>query len=265
MSADSPLAESAAICPNTDQAALRIVCIGETWLGSNSRAAFMGFRRRGHSIQVIDEHQFSGAIWRSFPARVIRRLLRPLLAREFYLEARRLAETFRPQGLFVFKGNLVHPGVVRFYRQRNIPAVNVYPDVSFRAHGAYIPRTLPLYSHVFTTKSWGVADMQQQLGIRSVSFLEHGFDPEIHRPLRLTTEDRERYGCDVVFIGTWSPKKERLLAQLKRTLPTVRLKVWGCQWEKSTSPELAGSVVGDGIVGEEYSKVLQAASICLGS
>jgi spore maturation protein CgeB len=117
---------------------------------------------------------------------------------------------------------------------------------------------------VFTTKSWGIADMQKQLGLKSVSFLEHGFDPEIHRPLPLSEEDHARYGCDVVFIGTWSPKKEKLLSHLKRALPAVRLMIWGIYWEKSSSPDLLSSIVGDEILGEEYSKVLQAASICLG-
>ena len=215
----------------------RILCIGETWLGSNARAAFMAFRRLGHSVCIIDEYHYSGATWRSTPARIARRLLRPLLVRELCAEARRLAKTFCPEGLFVFKGNLVHPDVIRFYKERGIPTVNFYPDVSFLTHGRYIPRALPLYDHIFTTKSWGIADMQKQLGVKSVSLLEHGFDPEIHRPLALSKEDQQQYGCDVVFIGTWSPKKERLLAYLKRALPGIRLKIWGIYWQKATSPQ----------------------------
>lgn len=242
----------------------RILCIGEMWLGSNARAAFMALRRLGNSIRVIDEHLYNPAPWRSTFLRIIRKILRPLLVRELTLEAKRLADTFRPDGVFVFKGNAVHPELIHFYKARGIPVVNFYPDVSFLAHGPYIPRALPLYDHIFTTKSWGIADMQQQLGVKNASFLEHGFDPEMDHPLPLSDAERANYNCDVVFIGTWSPKKEKLLAHLKSALPEVRLKIWGCQWEKSASPGLVSSIVGDEILSEEYSKVLRSASICLG-
>jgi hypothetical protein len=234
------------------------------WLGSNARASFMALRRLGHSIQVIDEHLYNPAPWRSTSLRIVRRILRPLLVRELYLEAKRLADTFRPDGVFVFKGNAVHPKLIRFYKGRGVPVVNFYPDVSFVVHGKCLPKALPLYDHIFTTKSWGVADMQSQLGVQSVSFLEHGFDPEIHHPIQLTEEDRARYGCDVVFIGTWSPKKEALLASLRKALPAVRIRIWGCQWERSTAGELKPAIMGDEVVGDEYAKALQGASICLG-
>ena len=242
----------------------RLLCIGEMWLGSNARAAFMALRRMGHSIQVMDEHLYNPAPWRSTTMRIIRRLLRPLLVRELTLKAKQLTDLFKPQGVFVFKGNAVHPDLIRYFKQRGIPVVNFYPDVSFHVHGPYIPRALPLYDHIFTSKSWGIADMQQQLGTENVSFLEHGFDPEFDHPMHLNDAERTRYGCDVVFIGTWSPKKEMLLAHLQRSLPATRLMIWGGAWNKSTSPELTTSIVGDEIIGDAYSKALQAAAICLG-
>ena len=55
----------------------------------------------------------------------------------------------------------------------------------------------------------------------------------MHRKFRCDTSDHERYGCEVSFIGTWSPKKEALLEALVTTRPNVRLKVWGMQWEKA--------------------------------
>lgn len=242
----------------------RILCIGETWLGSNARGAFMSLRRHGHSIHIIDEFHYYPLTWRSNPARLVRKLCRPILVRELANEACRLASVFRPEGVFVFKGNSVHPDIIRFYKERGTPCVNFYPDVSFVVHGNYIPRTLPLYDHIFATKSWGIGDMQTKLDIKSVSFLEHGFDPEIHRPLTLSDDDRERYACDVVFIGTWSPKKEELVGNLRRHLPDVRVKIWGAEWQNSGSPELASCIMGNELIGEEYSRALQASSICLG-
>lgn len=224
----------------------------------------MALHRLGHSIQIVDEYHYYPLTWRSVPARLLRKLCRPILVHELLLEARRFAAAFDPEAVFVFKGNSVHPDVIRFYKARGTPCLNFYPDVSFAVHGRYIPKTLPLYDHVFTTKSWGIADMQSQLGLKHVSFLEHGYDPEIHRPLSLTGSDQDRYGCDVVFIGTWSPKKEAILSELKRSLPNLKMKIWGIYWQNSRSPELTSSIMGDELLGEAYSRALQASTICLG-
>lgn len=196
--------------------------------------------------------------------RIVRKVLRPLLVRELTLSAKQFADAFYPELVFVFKGNAVHPNLIRFYKGRGVPVVNFYPDVSFHVHGPYIPRALPLYDHVFTSKSWGVADMKEQLGVNHISVLEHGYDPELDHPLLMSDAERARFCCDVIFIGTWSPKKEMLLSYLKRALPDTRVMIWGGYWEKSTAPELTGSIVGAPIIGDGYSKVLQAASICLG-
>lgn len=249
---------------NANKASYRILCIGEMWLGSNARAAFMALRRLGHSIQVIDEHLYHPAPWRSTPLRIARRLLRPLLVRELSREARRRAEIFRPHGVFVFKGNAVHPDLIRHFKSRGIPTLNFYPDVSFWTHGPYIPRALPLYDHVFTTKSWGIKDLKEQLGVEKFTFVEHGFDPEMDRAIPLAESDRQRYECDVVFIGTWSPKKEMLLAHLKRAAPGIRISIWGSYWEKQTARELKASIVGQTVEGDEYIKALLGASISLG-
>jgi spore maturation protein CgeB len=80
----------------------------------------------------------------------------------------------------------------------------------------------------------------------------------------LNDEDRQRYGCEVAFIGTWSPKKEALLASLREALPAIRMRIWGCQWEKIAASQLHSCIMGDEVVGDEYAKALQGASICLG-
>lgn len=242
----------------------RILCIGETWFGSDARAAFAAFRRLGHSVHVLDENSYVSIQWQSTIAKGLRKVFKPLFVNELKRGAVAFASHFKPDCLFVFKGNWVHPELIEFCRQKNIVAVNYYPDVSFLTHGSYIPRALPLYDRVFTTKSYGVGDMKRELGVHRSDFLPPGYDPELHRPLVLNERDRKRYECDVVFIGTWSPKKEQLLASLCSALPNVRVKIWGCQWNKSHSSVLAKSIMGTEVTGDEYTKAICGASICLG-
>lgn len=242
----------------------RILCIGETWLGSDARASFAAFERLGHSIQVLDESDYVTNRWPGAIGKGLRRGFRPLLVNELTRDVLGAIGEFEPHCLFVFKGNWVHPDILESCHRQNVVTVNYYPDVSFLSHGPYIPRSLPLYDHVFNTKTYGVADMKTRLAIPDASFLEPGFDPDLHQPVELTDAEREIYGCDVVFIGTWSLKKEALLSWLRHELPEIDLKIWGCQWEKTSAPNLAGSIMGREITGEDYTRGLRGGSICLG-
>jgi len=242
----------------------RILCIGETWHGSDARAAFAAFRRLGSSIHVIDENNYVPTRWKTTSGRIIRKVFKPLFVKELMSDSLRLIKGFQPDLLFVFKGMWVHPDLISYCRKQNLPVLNYYPDVSFLAHGRNIPKALPLYSHIFNTKSYGVDDMKTQLGVTNVTFLEPGFDPELHQPVELTNEEHSLYGCDLSFIGTWSPKKETILAHLAEALPALRMRVWGCQWEKSRSHNLSNFIMGDEITGDMYTKAICASSVCLG-
>lgn len=256
-----PLAKEVSILASKSY---RILCIGETWFGSDARAAFAALRRMGHSVHVLDENSYVSTQWQSTIAKGLRKIFKPVMVNELKRDAVKFASQFKPDCLFVFKGNWVPPELIAFCRQKKIASVNYYPDVSFLTHGSYIPKTLPLYDRVFTTKTYGLADMKRELGVQRSSFLPPGYDPELHRPIVMNEEDKKRYECDVVFVGTWSPKKERVLASLSRALPKVRLKIWGNQWNRSHSKGLAGSIMGSGVTGDEYTKAICGALISLG-
>lgn len=242
----------------------RILCIGEAWFGSDARAAFSALRRLGHSVQVFDESSYFPVQWQSIVSKGIRKVFRPLFVRELAHAVYRSIARYRPHLLFVFKGNWVHPEIIRHCRQQGIATVNYYPDVSFLSHGPYIPRALPLYDHVFNTKSYGLQDMRSNLAVKHVSFLEPGYDPELHRPMTLTKEDETAYRCDVAFIGTWSSKKEAILASLCQNLPAIKVKIWGSQWQKSRDPNLRKAIRGYEVTGDEYTKAICGSSVCLG-
>jgi spore maturation protein CgeB len=251
------------LCSPVEPFDYRILCIGETWFGSDARSAFAALRRLGNSVEVVDPNYYLPD-WHSTFARGIRKLLRPLFVRELTRETLQRIKRFKPDCLFVFKGNWVQPEIVRECRQAGITTVVYYPDVSFLSHGQYIPKTLPLYDHIFTAKSFGVHDMASQLGVSNISFLEPGFDPELHRPIELTDCEKEVFGADVSFIGTWSQKKESILAALRAGLQDIRIRIWGYRWENCSNPQLRSSIMGYGITGDDYVKAICGSKICLG-
>lgn len=240
-----------------------VVC--DQWLGSNGYAGMKALRRAGWAVTVVPEWEYVPVKWRSFSMRALGRLTRARAVLEFNRALVAAVRETRADLLLTFKGMFVSAGALREIRSLGTLAYCFFPDNSFRAHGPWLPRALPLYDWVYTAKSFGLKDMSEQLGIDRASLLLHGFDPDLHHPLDLGADDLEELGADVSFIGTWSPKKERILAALAAARPDVSLRVWGSYWEKARSPALSAALrSARPLLGDDYVRAICASKINLG-
>ena len=238
-----------------------MVC--DLWQGSDSYALARAFRRAGHSVTIVSDNAYWSRDWRSCVLRAARWLLQSFIVRDFNDALVAKAEALNPHLLVVCKGRLVEPRAIEAAKRVGAIAALWWPDVSFFAHGALIPRAVPRYDWVFTTKTFGLADLAAEFGVTRASFLPHAYHPEVHRVFRCDASDRERYGCDVSFIGTWSPKKQALLEALLGGRPELTVRIWGMQWEKAGLP-LARSVEAREVLGAEYAKAIRLSRINLG-
>ncbi len=243
---------------------MKILAIGPLWRGSNAGGLFMAMSRQGCLIEVLDEFYYISLQSKNKLTKVYERFIRPRQVIEFNEAIKRKIKVFHPHILFVYKGAFVLPETLQYAGQHHCKLALFYPDVSMTAHGANIPKCMPLYDQVFTTKTFGITDMRQHFGVKNAHFIPHGFDPQIHRQLPLTEEDKKNYGCDASFIGTWSPKKEEWLTALKKALPDIDLRIWGEQWHKANSPELKTSIQHAPVVGDLYAIAIQCSRINLG-
>jgi len=172
-----------------------------------------------------------------------------------------IAKIFQPELLVVFKGTHVLPQTLKTLKGLGVYLTLFYPDVSFLCHGPHIPRCMPLYDWIFTTKSFGITDLRKSLGISKVECLLHGFDPDIHRPFSVGGKSLAFWESDASFIGTWSPKKERFLAEVAKRLPSIKLRVWGYLWEKSIQDVLRPAIQGAQILGDVYPLAIQCSKV----
>lgn len=241
---------------------LRILAISELWPGSNGYGYVRAFRRMGHSVWVVPSERVVPSAWTSNYLRLIRRVLEWPLVHEYNNLLVEEAQRLNPHLFFVFKGRWVQPDTLRKIKSLGTVTINLYPDVSFMAHGKYLPLALPEYDWIFQTKTFGLADLREKLKVESASHLPHSFDPEVHHPMVLDDYDRSIYECDLSFVGTWSPKKQKLLELVARSLPDIKLRIWGEQWEKA-NPSLSRWWQGRGSHGAEYAKALVASRINL--
>jgi spore maturation protein CgeB len=242
----------------------RALAVCDLWYGSNGFAGVKALRRAEWDVVIVPEWDYVPSKWRTTGMRALARLIRPLAAREFNDELVRQAERWRPELLLVFKGTFVHARTIRRLREIGVRTYCFFPDVSFRAHGPWIAAALPEYDWVFTTKTFGLADMRDQLGVTRASLLRHAFDPEVHRPLPVTADDAQRFACDICFIGTWSEKKERVIAALRAARPNLRIRIWGEFWDRARAAELTDDVIGGHeVVGDQYARAIAGAKINL--
>lgn len=239
---------------------LKILFIGPQWHGSNSRGLAYAFRRLGHIVQSVDPDIYfpSG---KSFFIKALRRLAHPLMVKEFNKAILDQDAIFMPDFVQVCKGDAVMPETLKILKSRGRYLIQFYPDVSMFVHGNFITKCMPIYDYIFTTKSFGVKDLEEKLDIRSAEFIPHGFDPDVHRPYQLSDNLNTMFECDVSFIGTWSPKKEKFLAKVVECLPTIRLKIWGAQWNKTSYSSLKNYIMGTDILGDIYPLAIQYSKI----
>ena len=243
---------------------MRILALGPLWRGSNAGGLFRALSREGCFIEVIDEFYFVSLQTKTRSTKILERLIRPLQETEYNNAILKKAAGFKPDILLVYKGVFVRPQTISAIKKQNCKAALFYPDVSMTAHGKNIPGSIPLYDLVFTTKTFGIRDMEAAYGVKNAVFIPHGFDPDIHRKLNISNEEYSIFGCDASFIGTWSRKKENWLAHLKEQVPTLNLKIWGDQWNNATSASIKTSIQGRSIVGDLYALAIQCSKINLG-
>ena len=240
---------------------LRILYLGPQAHGTNSGALAKAFRRAGEIVQTVDPEVFLPR-WgrRNAVGRVLGKAIRQFGVNELNMRIIEECEAIRPDIFFVFKGPMLRPETLQRVKDAGAYVVLFFPDVSLYAHGDLIPKCLPLYDYIFTTKTFGVADLKS-IGINCTEFVPHGFDPDVHREFAHAASSAAHLQCDASFIGTWSPKKEAMLGRLKLLLPHIDLRIWGNQWEKSSTPTLQPSIVGGGIEGDGYALAIQASRV----
>lgn len=244
------------------QKPLRILAISALWQGANDYAFVRAFRRAGHSVLAVSEREYLPS-WQSKSLKVLRRSLRAQVVKAYNEALKEKAHSFRPDIFFVFKGSLIKAETLQAIKAGGAIAIQFYPDVSFRTHGPFLAEALREYDWVFTTKSYGLGDMDQQLGIKAASFAPHAFDPETHRPIAYLEKDAEQYGCETSFIGNWSSKKERILSALTVTEPSCDLKIWGpSAW--GAAGDCAAHFQGYPVFGDEYAKAIQLSKVNIG-
>lgn len=247
---------------------MRLLFVGPQWLGSDSRGLARGLMEAGAYVQIVDSDDCFPRI-RSGVTRVLDWATRSLRARAFQAEIKKQARLCDIDAAILYKGSWVDPDTLAWLRARDIRVVLVFPDVSLFSHKSVNPDIVRECDLAFSTKSFSAGDWSGMIAEDRVVYLPHGFDSDLHRKPESAEIDHvpDDWTCDVSFIGTWSPKKERMLSRLladERVNSELEVKIWGSQWEKATDPAVRPAWQGTGILGHGYVMAIHASKINLG-
>ncbi|GAB1446280.1 hypothetical protein MASR2M41_20440 [Flammeovirgaceae bacterium] len=238
---------------------MKILCIGEEWKGSNASGLFYALSRIGFVTNVVNELSYISTQAKTFSAKGINKISRSIQVNDFNAQLCSITQSFQPDLILVYKGAYISRDTIQFWKQRNLPVVNFFPDVSFMAHGKYIPDCIRLYDHIFTTKSFGAQDLKKNFGISSekISFLPHGFDPTVHLPKQQDVS----FQCDASFIGNYSLRKESYLKKLKEDMPEIDLRIWGSTWRRNDNDPLSTAIQSFAVLGDSYALAISNSKI----
>ena len=227
-----------------DYTSLRAVVVRQNWPGCTGLSASNAFARLGVSVQSVVEDEFLPVAWRSTAMRIVSKVIRKASIWELNAGIIRLVSSFRPHLVLVVKGSFVYAETIKTIKKLGAVCVCFYPDVSLLNHGPYIPKAIPEYDWIFTTKSFGLRDLADLFSVQNCSYLPDGYDPDVHKPRRPSSaEEESMYGCDLSFIGGWCSSKEAILTAIATALPELRIKIWGSRWQNVSKSSILASFI----------------------
>lgn len=194
--------------------------------------------------QLLETHKFTSSI--------LRRYKRKMLVK--------MAENVSPDLILIIKGyELDAETIAKLESQTRLGIVNWNPDNPFqiRARDYRAETYLNALSEYSLVCIWGRYLMNQldKKGASTVCHLPFAYDPSIHYPM----ESDPRYSCDIIFIGHWSRKREKVLSELS----DFNTQIYGPGWNECRDDTVRSCVEDGPITGESYSKAMSSAKIVL--
>jgi spore maturation protein CgeB len=222
---------------------------------------YMNLVKLGHQVKFYGYKEKLGRLADLVRMAISRSKLIRDLASIFWLnqvneEIKRIAEDFKPDLVLSIKGEAVKPKTIEWVREKlGAKTALWYPDDP-RFFNSLVKYIAPSYDHVFTASEKAM-DMYKEIGCSRVHFLPFACEPTVHRKLSLSSESNGEKSLDVVFVGTYTQRRAKLIKALERA--GVKVEVYGPYWRYFKR----GGNVHDGVYGPEMVKVFNSVKIVL--
>ncbi|HEV8132255.1 MAG TPA: glycosyltransferase [Acidobacteriota bacterium] len=203
--------------------------------------------RAGHEVSVFD--------YRQNPFQRIRGLRRAYTSLRMPQRLLDAAKAFRPELVFLAKGEMVAGEVVaRLKREFRCRVINWFPDPR-PFHYSHISDQLG-HLDLFFSKNITDLDRLNLLGLENGRFLLHCADRELHTGLETSETELQPYSCDLAFVGSYYPYRDMIVSQLL----DFNIRIWGAGWSGSKAAKKRGAIVGREARSMEQTMVFRGAT-----
>lgn len=254
---------------------MKILVAGDWHSELHEDTVYRALAAQGHETHRFGWHQYFEPAGGSCPAKGFSgRLQNKLIAgpRVVRLNADflRAVRSLAPDAVFIYRGTHITPHTLKKIREELPRTVLVgynnddpFAPGHFPLLWRHFLASVPLYDLMLAYRLHNLEDFRRA-GARRVELLRSWFVPERNRPLELTSGERKRYGCDVVFAGHYEP--DGRLALIERIVREgFHFRLFGPEWDrvarrshllKTLEPVRALNV-------DEYGRALCGAKIAL--
>jgi spore maturation protein CgeB len=166
-------------------------------------------------------------------------------------------KSFKPLLFLETGGHRIFPKTIKRIKKYGITTIlwTIDPPLIFEP----IMESAPYYDYVFTGGSEAY-DILKKLGLKNLYWLPFACDPDYHHPVTVSDGDKNKYACDVCFVGSWYPVREALL----EAISDFNLGIWGSGWDNvSKNSPLKKCIKGLHTKPEEWVKIYSASKIIL--
>lgn len=220
------------------------------------------FNKLGHETYYYDYYKEVIGLHRSLTLPFLGDISRFIWSNEVDKKLIEHVQRFNPDFVFIVQGKHINPNTIEYLKNQTHALIfNWNPDNPFKKINSsrnHI-KSLKLYDCYFIWGKYLIQDIRKY-GCRNVEYLPFCYDPDLLHPVKVSSEDKKKYGSDVVFVGTW--EKERV--DWMEPITDFDLAIWGNSWEnlKPKSP-LRKCWRANAIYGEEMSKIFCSSKIVL--
>lgn len=169
----------------------------------------------------------------------------------------KLALDTQPDMAIISGGHRICGDTINALKKNN--AVTVLWTTDAPIHFDPILAVAPYYDQIVCQGTEAI-ELLNKASITGAKWLPMACDPDVHRPIAISLTDKEQYGQDVVFVGSYYPNREQTLL----ALVDFDLAIWGPGWEQlPLDSQLRKFVRGGKLTPDEWTRIYCASKIVL--
>jgi spore maturation protein CgeB len=212
------------------------------------------FRELGHKAIFFEDRNFV------LPGRIRKRVVyfQEWDLRRLNRRMIEVAERAKPDICLAVGGYRITGDTLMALKHRGVKTVLWTTDIP-RPEFNHVVATAPLYDHVFCAGTEAM-DVLAKAGIRDSLWLPFACDPDFHRPVDLTDEDRKNYGRDLIFVGAFYPNRWEILKEL---VDIYDIGIWGPGWQQVLDHRNRDCIHASHLQCAEWVKMYNAAKIII--